>query len=202
MTTPIYKKTTTIVEEHGTPSAISSTDAFKLRLNVRDKLAQYTSDMRNYITSKVNKTGDNTHIADSMRVDMSNLTETIQPYFADDKLLELSSALHDVTIGITKTIDTMVENKDPTVSIRDAKLLIEQLAKSLDKLDLVMTNRTINAWFAFLTSAQRQTSARQQKDWKNEQDAYNTAYNILVNGQQTNITSFADMLTDGVLNIK
>jgi hypothetical protein len=205
----MYKKTTTtVVEEHRMkPEGLINPygpDAVGLKLNVRDKLSLYTADMRNYVISKCDNTEDVPHIVEQMRMDVQMLSSTIQPFFNQDQLVEFTHSMTELTLGCLTIIDDVATSKDPITSSTATRVQLGHMATILDTLGVLLANRTRTVWDLYITTVQQQATARVQKKWREEQDLYDKAYNILVPGQQVSFpntsSSFADLLTEGVLN--
>lgn len=205
----MYKKTTTtIVEEHGAkPDKVVNPygpDAVGLKLHIRDKFSLYTADMRNYVVSKCNNTEDVPEIIEQLRVDVQLLVSIMQPFFGQDQLVGFAQSLTDTTMGCVTIIDAIATNKDPTTMATSTRVQVGHMATMLDTLGVLLSNRTTSIWDLYISTVQQQATARMQKKWKDEQDAYDRAYYILVPGQQlafpANTLSFADLLTEGILN--
>jgi len=209
----MFKKvTTTVVEEHapltaGAPTTVVnpySPDAVRLKLDIRDRMAQYASDMRNYVVSKCNNTEDVPEIAEQVRVNGTLLVVTMQPYFNNDQLVEFNSSLAETIKAITSVVNVLATNQEFASDVSNARLRIEHMATVLDKLGVMLANRTTAIWYAYLTLVQQQVTSRLQKKWKQEQDLYTQGHNLLVLGQlvppPNNSMGFADLLTEGILN--
>lgn len=209
----MYKKiTTTVVEEHAPPAIAAPTsvvnpynpDAVRLKLAIRDRMSNYTSDMRNYVVSRCNNTLDVPDIAEQVRTNSNMLIVTMQPYFNNDQLVEFNTALTDTMISIITVVDVLAQAKDPASDVNNARMHIEHMATVLDKLGVMLANRTTAIWNSYLALVQQQVSSRLQKKWKQEQDLYTQGHNLLVLGQQVSPPNtsmgFSDLLTEGILN--
>lgn len=219
----MYKKTTTIIEEHGVNPMISkdiklgniynnipneySALGSATRLNSRHYYTLYLTHMREYLNLAYNKWPTANVKNSIIQLASTDFVTIMSPWFDNvgtnnaAQLAALKVSSVNMATSTCDVIDTIVSGGDRTTSIANAQKAITDYMTALSSLIFVFNNVAKNSSIMenYLNEVINQADSKMIKDWSTDNTSFFNGMYVLASNTIPGTVPWSDIFSEGLI---